>query len=188
MNKFLKTVLSSIESGKITSVYSHSNIIDGINIKQDCSGFVGWALGETGKLRALAEIRSILKNNNFLKTNRFYCQDFDLLVSKQSNIQYWKFLSPPQVEQGDIFIVVFEDNNGHCGFIDSIKRISNTEFVLRIIDSTKYPHKNDSRNNGTTGIGIGDIKLSKTNSDWIYDSQNASKLPCPAKLYFVRPV
>lgn len=38
----------------------------------------------------------------------------------------------------------------------------NTAYIkMMVVDSTKYPHKNDSRNVGENGIGYGEILLSK---------------------------
>ena len=57
-----------------------------------------------------------------------------------------------------------------------------------MIDCTQYPHKNDTRINDKTGIGIGEIKIINKNGDWYYDSGNKALPVRPADIYFVLPI
>jgi hypothetical protein len=55
------------------------------------------------------------------------------------------------------------------------------------MDSTRYPHKNDTRTNQETSIGFGEIEITNDGNDWFYDSNN-QKLPIrKANIYFVLP-
>ena len=62
------------------SEYNHSNYTEEFNgtkfFHMDCSGFVYWSLAQMGYKRALVELRHFLKQNDFIKINRFFCKDF----------------------------------------------------------------------------------------------------------------
>lgn len=73
-------------------------------------------------------------------------------------------------------------------FVDKILNHTDNKWSLRIIDSTRYPHKNDTRKVGETGIGIGEIEITKNGAEYIYDSKNSELNPRNAKVYFVLPV
>ena len=172
-------------SQDFTSEYSHSNYIDKTDGKiffhMDCSGFVYWCLLQMGYKRALVELRSFLKQNDFIKINRFFCKDFVFIHKYKNKLKYWKFIDKPV--SGSIIVVVFSDGNGHCMFVDTILRNDRDNLTLRIIDSTNYPHKNDTRNIG--GIGIGDIEITKKKNTWLYDSGNSSLPIRKAQVFFV---
>lgn len=169
------------------SEYCHSNYIDDINGKKffhmDCSGFVNWCMAQMGYKRALVELRKFLRQHDFIKINRFYCRDFAFIHEHQNEFKYWRFSDIPT--PGNILVVVFPDGNGHCMFIDKIIKKTKTKIQLRIIDSTRYAHKNDTRPNGKTGIGIGDIEIILDNNRWLYNSQNPILPIRNAQIYFV---
>ena len=171
------------------SEYSHSNFTDKIDNRNflhlDCSGFVHWCLAQTGYKRALVELRKFLRRHNFIKINRFYCRDFAFIYEHKNEFAYWQFTDAPMI--GDIMVVVFPDGNGHCMFIDKIIKNNKDRIQLRIIDSTRYPHKNDTRKYNETGIGIGDIEITRDNNGWLYNSKNPSLPIRPAEIYFVSP-
>ena len=171
------------------SEYSHSNYIDEIDNKKffhmDCSGFVYWCLAQMGYKRALVELRSFLKQNDFIKINRFFCKDFSFIYEHKKELKYWDFLDKPVC--GSIMIVVFPDGNGHCMFIDEITENNKNCIKLRVIDSTRYPHLNDTRPSDKTGIGIGEIEICKTNDGWLYNSNNPSLSTRKAEIYFIFP-
>ena len=167
----------------IVSEYSHSNYIDEIDNKKffhmDCSGFVYWCLAQMGYKRALVELRSFLKQNDFIKINRFFCKDFIFISQHQQEFKYWKFM--PQPTNNSIMVVIFSDGNGHCMFVDKIIKVDKNNALLRVIDSTQYPHKNDTRTR--TGIGIGEIEI----NNGFYNSNNQSLPIRKADVYFVLP-
>ena len=170
-------------SNDFVSEYNHSNYIDKLDNKQyfhmDCSGFINWCLVQMGYKRALVELRLFLKRYNFLKINRFFCKDFTFLYEHQKEFKYWDFINKPV--SGCILVVVFPDGNGHCMFVDKIINNDKTSTILRVIDSTQYPHKNDTRT--STGIGIGEIEI----NNGLYNSNNPSLPTRKADIYFVLP-
>ena len=172
------------------SEYSHDNYIDIVDGKRclhmDCSGFIHWLLFNMGYKRALVEARDFLRRNNFIKINRLYCQDFMFIHEHADKFKYWRFL--PDVVEKCILVVVFPDGNGHCMFVDKIVSHSDNTLSLRVIDSTRYPHKNDTRRVGETGIGRGEIEITKNGMEYIYDSKNDELAPRSSKVYFVLPV
>ena len=169
------------------SEYNHSNYIDTTDGKRnfhfDCSGFVYWCLAQTGYKRSLAEMRGFLKKHNFIKINRFYCKDFKFIYDQRNNFKYWDFINTPTV--GSIMVVVFPDGNGHCMFIDELIETNKDHMCLRIIDSTRYQHKNDTRKN--TGIGFGEIEITRQDNNWFYNSNNPDLPIRKAEIYFINP-
>lgn len=172
------------------SEYSHSNYIDKTDEKiffhMDCSGFVYWCLLQMGYKRALVELRSFLKQNDFIKINRFFCKDFVFIHKYKNKLKYWKFIDKPV--SGSIIVVVFSDGNGHCMFVDDIISDNKNKLYLHIIDSTQYPHKNDTRMNNSTGIGVGEVEIIKENSNWLYNSGNPDLPIRKAEIYFILPI
>jgi len=170
------------------SEYNHSNYIDEIEGKKyfhmDCSGFVYWVLLQLGHKRALVELRKFLKENNFIKINRFFCKDFIFIYEHKEEFKYWQFLNKP--ERDCIMVVVFSDGNGHCMFVDKIIKKDKNSIFLRIMDSTRYPHKNDTRQD--TGIGFGEIEIIKKKNSWFYNSNNTELPIRKAEIYFVLPI
>ena len=152
----------------------------------DCSGFVYWCLAQMGYKRALVELRKFLKENDFIKINRFFCKDFSLIHEHKNKFKYWQFIEKPV--SGSIMIVVFPDGNGHCMFVDNIIDNDKTKLCLRVIDSTRHPHKNDTRTDNETGIGIGEIEITNKKSDRLYDSGNQDLPIRKADIYFVLPI
>jgi hypothetical protein len=161
----------------ITSEYSHQNSIAGNHFSIDCSGFVAHYLGKLGYLHALAELRSYSRGMGFLKINRFYCNDFDDFF--ESCPRYWTIVQP--IKQNDIIIVIFPDNNGHCMIVDKVIENSGDVTKIRVLDSTRFPHKNDTRKPGNTGIGFGEIEISGN----LYNANNPN-LPVRGQKYILR--
>lgn len=173
----------------IVSEYSHSNYIDEIDNKRffhmDCSGFVYWCLAQMGYKRALVELRSFLKQNHFIKINRFFCKDFIFISQHQQEFKYWQFIDKPVA--GSIMVVVFPDDNGHCVFVKKIIATNKNTIKIQVIDSTQHAHKNDNRKKDKTGIGMGEIEIMNKNGDWFYDSGNQDLPIRRADIYFVLP-
>ena len=184
MRDFIKHFLFS----EFQSEYSHDNridIVDGVQkFYMDCSGFIYWCLNQSGYKRALVEARIFLRNNNFIKINRLFCKDFAFISQHSDDFKYWDFVNAPI--QNCILVIVFPDGNGHCMFVDEIIASDNNGWNLRVVDSTQFPHQNDSRN-GKTGIGIGEIRIDKSYSEYVYDAKNKDIAPRVANVYFVVP-
>lgn len=185
MNDFIKKFLTN----DFQSEYSHDNRIDLIDDRRffymDCSGFVYWCLEQSGYKRALVEVRAFLRKHNFIKINRLFCKDFAFIHEHADDFKYWQFTNQPT--ENCILVVVFPDGNGHCMFVDKIMRCDMDSFQMRVIDSTRYPHQNDSRGKNETGVGIGEIAIKKAGEKYIYDSKNIEIPPRVADIYFVTP-
>lgn len=170
------------------SEYNHYNYIDKLDNKpyfhMDCSGFVYWCLAQMGYKRALVELRSFLKQRDFLKINRFFCRDFAFIYAHKKKFKYWNFIDKPISDC--VLIVVFPDGNGHCMFVDKIIKTSKTNTCLRVIDLTQYPHKNDTRT--SAGIGVGEIEIIYENNNWLYNSNNKYLPIRKSDFYFVLPI
>ncbi len=182
---FLRDFLNNKD---IVSEYSHQNYIDKMGDKQffhmDCSGFVYWYLVQMKYKKSLAELRRFLKKHNFIKINRFFCKDFTFIYEHQNEFNYWQFTERPTTKS--ILVIIFKNGHGHCMFVDKIIRNDKDKLLLRIIDSTRYPHKNDNRQ--ATGIGSGEIELIYKNKTWFYNSNNPNLPIREAQIYFVNPV
>jgi len=170
------------------SEYNHANYIDVIGGKKtfhfDCSGFVYWCLAKMGYKRSLVELRNFLKEHDFIKINRFFCKDFKFVHKHKNSFKYWNFIDKPAV--GCIMVVVFSGESGHCMFVDKLVNMDKDRICLRIIDSTRYQHKKDTRKN--TGIGAGEIEIIHKNNDWFYNSNNKDLPIRKAEIYFVCPI
>ena len=188
--KSINDFLQSLFAGDFKSEYSHANRIEQFEGKQffqmDCSGFAYWVLFQTGYKRALAEIRQFLKDNNFLKINRLFCKDFAFMYEHADAFKYWRFVSDPV--ENSILVVAFPDTTGHCMFVDKVVRKTKNGFCIRVYDSTRYPHQNDTRKDCDTGLGIGEIKISMVDGKYVYDSCNPNLPPRNADVYFVLPI
>lgn len=185
MHEFINDIINK----KILSEYSHSNYIDKFDgrdfLHLDCSGFVFWWLAKNKYIRALAEIRGFLRQRKYIKINRFYCRDFHEMFHSRNDFSYWEFMNEPH--ENDIIVVVFDSGNGHCMFINRVIQQTQNHLVLNITDSTRYPHKNDSRHTPETGIGTGDITIEYSNGQTIYDAGNKKLKPKKCNVYFIHP-
>ncbi|MDR3126192.1 MAG: hypothetical protein LBT92_01000 [Rickettsiales bacterium] len=142
-------------------------------------------LARAGRLRALAEVRGWLREAGFIKINRFYCQDCGRLLARRGGLRYIKVSPAPAA--GDVLVVVFGDGNGHCMVVEDILSRTPEEISLRIADSTRFPHRNDTRAEGQTGIGSGEIRLLGAGGKYdVYDAQNPGLPPRKAEIYFLR--
>ena len=186
-------IINKIINGEILSEYNHANIITRINSRDflqfDCSGFVAWYIGSNGYLRALAEIKNYLRQTDLLKINRFYCQDFERFFKDSKNFKYWEINKNTfEVSPNDILVIVYSDENGHMMIIDKILNKTDNLLELRIADSTRLLHKNDTRAIGSSGIGYGDIKLIIDGKSILYDPQNPTRTPTPVNIYIAKPI
>ena len=85
-------------------------------------------------------------------------------------------------------VVVYDDANGHMMIVDSILGRNENTLELRIVDSTRLHHKNDTRSSEQTGIGCGDIKITKSGNNIVYDSQNPDRTPTNVNIYIARAI
>lgn len=186
-------IINKILTGDIFSEYSHANVVTQKNnrdfLQFDCSGFVAWYIGKNGYLRALAEIKKYLQQSNFLKINRFYCQDFKRFYKESKKFNYWNIhKNIMDIAPNDILVIVYDDNNGHTMIVDKILNKTDNFIELRIVDSTRLLHKNDTRFPDKSGIGYGEAKLTLDSDGVLYDPQNQSRTPTNVDVYVARPI
>lgn len=184
-------IINKIGSGDILSEYNHANIITRDNnrdfMRFDCSGFVAWYIGTNGYLRALAEVKNYLRHTDLLKINRFYCRDFAAFYS--SDLRYWKIHRDVlSAVPEDILVIVYNDGNGHMMIVDKVLNRTDNSIDLRIVDSTRLLHKNDTRAPNGSGIGYGEVRLSCDSNGVYYDPNNPTRVPVLVDAYIARPI
>ena len=185
-------IVTKVMNGELLSEYNHANIITRQNNRDffqfDCSGFVAWYIGTNGYLRALAEIKNYLRNTDLLKINRFYCQDFERFYKSSESFTHWKIhKNVMEIIPNDILVIVYNDGNGHMMIVDKIINKSDNSLDLRIVDSTRLLHKNDTRSPDKSGIGYGEIRLIVDTNGVLYDTQNPTRKPTYVDVYIARP-
>ncbi len=186
-------IINKINSGEILSEYGHDNRITRLNnrdfMRFDCSGFVAWYIGQNGYLRALAQVRNYLRGTEFLKINRFYCQDFEQIYKNSHLFKHWRIHKNIfEIAPNDILIIVYDDGNGHMMIVDKVVATTSDGVDLRIVDSTRLLHGNDTRTTGQTGIGCGDISLAQTADGVLYDPHNPTRTPTAVGAYIATPI
>ncbi len=86
------------------------------------------------------------------------CEIYDFF--KQS--QHLKILDIRKVQRGDIIlwkkkVIPLSGDSGHLSIIDDVIQIKTESALVRVYDSVKNIHQNDSREN--SGLGHGEIEL-----------------------------
>ncbi len=125
----------------------------------DCSGMTSWILS-----RAAPRARKTLRSSR--PVARTYLRRIQRAPSKRSRGGWRKIANIEDVRPGDIFAWLRPTEwpkgaTGHVGFIASkpepVDHIANA-YVVRIVDSTRYPHQDDERETGVQdGFGSGTI-------------------------------
>lgn len=115
------------------------------------------------KLKALQEIKNhvaVTKNISPKDIKRIYCQEY-MLFFKHSEPQYWQIINDPkELCHGDL--IVFTSDNikeNHCMLVNKVLDIQTEKIVIQVVDSSQFPHLNDTRHNGKKGIGQGEISI-----------------------------
>jgi hypothetical protein len=73
-------------------------------------------------------------------------QDFDRFYNDKSSLKYWDIHKDiSKINPGDILVIVYDDGNGHMMIVDKVLARSESTLDLRIVDSTRLHHKNDTR-------------------------------------------
>lgn len=186
-------IVTKVINGELLSEYNHANVITRKNnrdfLQFDCSGFVAWYIGTNGYLRALAEIKNYLRKTDLLKINRFYCQDFKHFYKNSESFKHWKIhKNIINIAPKDILVIVYDDGNGHMMIVDKIIYKSDNLLDLRIVDSTRLLHKNDTRSPDKNGIGYGEIRLSIENNGVLYNTQNPTRKTTLVDAYIAQPI
>ena len=149
------TILSAIKD----TDYSHKSFIDektGVYIS-DCSGFLSYIIART-RPQALEEVK-ISEGHKSRRAVNFY----DTIVrAGKENVPCWtRIFRLEDAEPGDIMVWVNPPDSGDSGHAMIIMEAPVPEgkqlFKIKICDSSKSPHGQDSRASGSNGIGSGFI-------------------------------
>jgi hypothetical protein len=165
--QFAKIVETLLADMTVTE-YQHDTEIDedaGV-LKCDCSGLIGHVLRRhfpeaylhvDGKTRP-DRVRPLAAN---------YCETFIAAGEKDGEKYPWKQIAKVEdLRPGDIFAwkkrkIVKGETTGHVLMIQSIpKRQKGGLYRVRVVDSTRSPHANDTRTSKTLGVGSGEMWLS----------------------------
>ena len=124
----------------------------------DCSGMTTWILE-----RAAPRARKALNRDRPVATTFL---DAILRAPTDKPRRGWQQIANIEdVRPGDVFAWKRPEEwgkgvTGHVGFVASrpapLDDVDNA-YVVRIIDSTRYPHGDDTRGSGETGFGLGTV-------------------------------
>lgn len=125
----------------------------------DCSGMLNWMLKRSSKraLESLGRERPVAST---------YVKTIAKAPSSRGRKGWQNIVDIEQVEPGDLFAWKRPKNwprggaTGHVGIVAAkpvaVRHIDNA-YLVRIIDSTRYRHQDDTRARGETGFGSGTV-------------------------------
>lgn len=154
-------LVEHIDDTRTDTTYKHSTKV---RTKQglyhfDCSGMINWMLARVGKsaLETLDRERPVAAT---------YVRIIQKAPTTRSRGGWQHVANIEDVEPGDLFAWRRPadwpkgGNTGHIGVViakpAAVAHIKNA-YVVRVIDSTRYRHQDDTRNEGETGFGSGTI-------------------------------
>ncbi|HEY3319486.1 MAG TPA: hypothetical protein VGP72_03310 [Planctomycetota bacterium] len=147
-----------------TTEYQHATKVDEPNgvYKLDCSAFVGLALKHAAP-EALAQVPHTFGKKRPLAADFYECFTGD---GKADRPRWTQVQTVADALPGDILCwrranVIAGEDTGHVMIVDSVpERVRDGLFKVRIIDSTKGAHGDDTRRTGESGVGRGSIWVS----------------------------
>jgi hypothetical protein len=152
----------------LTSYYSHTTVMnESTNTRQtDCSGFVDYALGRVLPA-ALDGVGNDAAKGRPLADDwyRFLAARPAAATTNPSQLWWRRVMHPINLVPGDVVAWlrpanVNNTNTGHIMVVTGAPRVGRDhEIILPITDATESPHANDSRTNGHTGIGSGEVGI-----------------------------
>jgi hypothetical protein len=161
-------ILTSVKSTR----YQHETYVDETNgtYNFDCSGFVDYSLQQV-----LPESLSAIQfsPNPFDRPRaKDYYTHFSSLGPGENPGGWYSVDKPTGLVPGDVIAWLISpgsdsDGTGHVMVVrlyPTVDKNRPNELDVTVIDSTGSPHANDSRANGSTGVGSGTISL-VTNAD-----------------------
>lgn len=174
---FLKDLIKNIQEGKILTEYSHDNkitcVANHVCMNFDCSGFVYYYYTKIGLSEALNEIIRFITDTKKIprgEIKKIYAAEFHLFAEHivRNYSKHWtRVQNPEQLAHGDLIIYTTTGTRqNHCMLVNRVINVQNRSATLQIVDSTQYPHKNDTRSASQNGLGMGEITLYKSNTQW----------------------
>jgi hypothetical protein len=159
--KKLLELAATIEATRTDTVYSHRTHVrskDGV-YHFDCSGMINWMLARVAK-RALESI------NRERPVAASYVRVIQAAPTTRSRGGWQHIDVIGDVEPGDLFAWRRPKdwpkggNSGHVGIVlakpAKLAHVANA-YVVRVLDSTRWRHQDDTRGADETGFGIGTI-------------------------------
>ncbi|HKX11849.1 MAG TPA: hypothetical protein VJP40_01760 [bacterium] len=147
-----------IEKKLKTSVYNANTKVDLLkgNFEFDCSGMVDWIL-ERSAPTAFAELKA--ERPRVIE----YVKALKAIPANQPSAGWRRIAKIADAEPGDIVAWPTPDwypssATGHMGILVAAPEAVDGGFLLRLADSTSYPHGDDSREGGT-GFGYGTVLI-----------------------------
>jgi hypothetical protein len=154
-------IVEHIDDTRTDTTYTHSTKV---RRKQglyhfDCSGMINWMLGQVSKsaLETLDRERPVAAT---------YVRIIQKAPTQRSRGGWQQVADIEDVEPGDLFAWRRPanwpkgGNTGHIGVViakpEAVAHIENA-YVVRVIDSTRYQHQDDTRVGDETGFGSGTI-------------------------------
>jgi hypothetical protein len=157
-----------IDATRTDTVYSHATKVrrkDGI-YHFDCSGMINWMLDRVSErsLEAIGRDRPVASS---------YVRTIQKAPTTRARDGWQRIADIEAVEPGDVFAWRRPDNwpkggnTGHIGIVIArpakVPHIQGA-YLVRVIDSTRWQHQDDTRADDETGFGMGTI-LFMTDAD-----------------------
>ncbi len=159
----LLELADGIDRSRTDTVYSHATRVrrkQGI-YHFDCSGMINWMLDRVAP-KALAKVgreRPVASS---------YVRVIENAPTDQARSGWQRIAEIEQVRPGDLFAWRRPPswpkggNTGHVGIVlakpERVPELADA-YVVRILDSTRWAHQYDSRDEGETGFGTGTILI-----------------------------
>ena len=153
----------------------------------DCSGLIGHILRRHFP-EAYLHVDGPTRPERARPLAANYCETFLAAGQKKLQVSPWKQITKvTDLRPGDIFAwknlkIVKGKSTGHVLMIAGIPKLDdNGLYRVRIIDSTRGLHANDSRTQETLGVGSGDIWLSADKDGKLNGFKNSNRRPLTLK-------
>lgn len=164
----LLELAQQIDATRTDTIYSHATKVrrkEGI-YHFDCSGMINWMLERVDEraLEAIGRDRPVASS---------YVRTIQKAPTTRARNGWQRIADIENVEPGDLFAWRRPDdwpkggNTGHIGIVIARPlKVPNIEgaYVVRVIDSTRWRHQDDTRADDETGFGMGTI-LFMTDAD-----------------------
>ena len=160
-SKKILELIESIDATRTDTLYSHSTRVrrkEGV-YHFDCSGMINWMLARVAPkaLETIERERPVAAS---------YVRVIQKSPTDRSRGGWQRIANIEKVEPGDVFAWRRPKdwpkggNSGHVGVVmarpSKVPHLENA-YVVRIVDSTRWRHQDDTRDEDQTGFGMGTI-------------------------------
>lgn len=150
-------------NSKKSSSYQHKTQVDETNgvFKYDCSGFLTYSLKQMA-IPALSEFKI-----GGVKVERPLARDFYNFFQSKNLSKHWSSVKKvSELVPGDIVVWIHKEaqstNTGHVVVVAEkpyVNSKNKNEFLVKVIDSARSGHSQDTRKSGESGLGSGTMAL-----------------------------